>query len=200
MKYLSIPVRLAAISLLLSVATVAQETVLRCDAAQTKANIVLEGNLHTVHGTFSFKRGEMHFNPATGAMSGEIVFDATSGHTDNDSRDKKMNKDVLESQRYPELTFRPTREDGKVAAQGASTVQLHGMFGIHGSEHEIVVPAEVKFDGDRWSAVVHFPVPYAKWGMKNPSFLFFKVEDSVTVELSAGGSRAPGGATPAAVK
>ena len=195
-----ISVRLLAFVPLFCLGAFAQESVLHCDAAQTKASIVLEGNLHTVHGAFAFKRGELHFDPATGAMSGEIIFDATSGHTDNDSRDKKMNKDVLESQRYPEFTFRPSHEDGKVAAQGASTVQLHGMFGIHGSEHEITVPAEVKFDGDRWSAAVHFPIPYAKWGMKNPSYLFFKVEDTVNVELSAGGSRSPGGATPAAVK
>ncbi len=181
----------AAIAILFCLSAAAQESVLHCDAAQTKASIVLQGNLHTVHGTFAFKRGELHFDPATNAIGGEIVFDAASGKTANDSRDKKMNKDVLESDRYPEITFRPSHVDGKVFAQGVSTVQVKGMFGIHGSEHEITVPAEVKFDGDRWSASAHFPVPYAKWGMKNPSFLFFKVEDSVTVELSAGGSRSP---------
>ena len=169
----------------------AQESVLHCDAAQTKASITLQGNVHTVHGTWVFKRGELRFDPATNAIGGELVFDAASGKTDNDSRDKKMNKDVLESQRYPEITFKPSHLDGKVAAQGASTVQVKGMFGIHGSEHEITVPAEVKFEGDRWSASVRFPVPYAQWGMKNPSFLFFKVEDSVTVEFAAGGSRSP---------
>jgi len=181
----------AAIVILFCLSAAAQESVLHCDAAQTKASIALQGNLHTVHGTFVFKRGELHFDPTSNAISGEIVFDATSGHTDNDSRDKKMNKDVLESQRYPEMTFKPSHVDGKVAAQGTSTVQVKGMFGIHGSEHEITVPADVKFEGDRWSASVHFPVPYAQWGMKNPSFLFFKVEDSVEVELKAGGSQSP---------
>jgi len=179
----------AALAILFSVSATAQESVLHCDAAQTKAGIVLQGNMHTVHGTFALKRGELHFDPSTNAISGEIIFDATSGHTDNDSRDKKMNKDVLESQRYPEITFKPTHVDGKVAAQGASKVQVQGMFVIHGSEHAITVPAEVKFEGDRWSASVRFPVPYAQWGMKNPSFLFFKVEDSVEVEFSAGGGR-----------
>jgi len=169
----------------------AQESVLHCDAGQTKANIVLEGNMHTVHGTFAFKRGELHFDPTSNAISGEIVFDATSGHTDNDSRDKKMNKDVLESQRYPEITFKPSHVDGKVATQGTSAVQVKGMFGIHGSEHEITVPADVKFEGEHWNASVRFPVPYAQWGMKNPSFLFFKVDDSVEVEFTAGGGRSP---------
>jgi polyisoprenoid-binding protein YceI len=108
-------------------------------------------------------RGELHFDPTSNAISGEIVFDATSGNTDNDSRNKKMNKDVLESQRYPEITFKPSHVDGKVAAQESSTVQVKGMFGVHGSEHEITVPADVKFEGDHWSASVHIPVPYAQW-------------------------------------
>ncbi len=189
MKLLTSLANSAAIAILFCLSATAQENVLHCDAAQTKAGIVLEGNVHTVHGTWVFKRGELRFDPTTNAISGELVFDAASGKTGNDTRDKKMNKDVLESQRYPEITFRPSHIDGKVAAQGVSTVQVKGMFCIHGSEHEVTVPAEVKFEGDRWSASVHFPVPYAKWGMKNPSFLFFKVEDSVTVEFTAGGSR-----------
>jgi len=31
-------------------------------------------------------------------------------------------------------------------------------------------------------------VPYAKWGMKNPSTLFLKVSESVDIDLSAAGS------------
>jgi polyisoprenoid-binding protein YceI len=191
MKAIPGPAFSVAIVILSCLSAAAEESVLHCDAAQTKASIALQGNLHTVHGTFVFKRGELHFDPTSNAISGDIVFDATSGNTDNDSRNKKMNKDVLESQRYPEITFKPSHVDGKVAAQGSSTVQVKGMFGIHGSEHEITVPADVKFEGNHWNASVHFPVPYAQWGMKNPSFLFFKVEDSVEVEFKAGGSQSP---------
>jgi polyisoprenoid-binding protein YceI len=97
----------------------------------------------------------------------------------------------LESARYPEIAFRPNRVDGKVAATDTSTVQVHGMFGIHGSEHDITVPVEVKLDADHWSASAHFPVPYAKWGMKNPSVLFLRVGDSVDIDLQAAGSLTP---------
>jgi len=31
-------------------------------------------------------------------------------------------------------------------------------------------------------------VPYAKWGMKNPSILFLRVGDSVDIQLHAAGS------------
>lgn len=166
----------------------AQELVLRCDPAQTAANFTLGDVLHTVKGAFNLERGELHFNPTSGTLTGEIVFDATSGHSGNQSRDHKMHKDVLESARYPEISFRPDRVGGKVAPAGASTVQVHGMFAIHGADHEITVTVEVKLETDHWSATAHFPVPYAKWGMKNPSVLFLRVGDSVDIDLHAAGS------------
>ena len=166
----------------------AQQIVLQCDATQTAADFTLGDVLHTVKGSFKLKRGEFHFDPVPGKVSGEIVFDATSGHSGNQSRDRKMHKEVLESARYPEIGFRPDRVDGKVSPGGMSTVQVHGVFAIHGAEHEITVPVEVKLDADHWSASAHFAVPYAKWGMKNPSILFLRVGDSVDIQLHAAGS------------
>ena len=87
----------------------------------------------SVHGTFNVKRCEINFDPASAAISGEVVFDASAGQTGNGSRDRKMHKDVLESERYPDITFRPDRVDGKVVAATTSTVQVHGMYGIHGA-------------------------------------------------------------------
>lgn len=157
----------------------AQEVVLQCDPAQAAADFTLGDSLHTVKGSFSMKSGEIHFDPASEKVSGEIVFDATSGQSGNKGRDRKMHKDVLESERYPEIGFRPDRVEGNVAASGTSTVQVHGMFRIHGAEHEITAPADVTPQGDHWNVSSHFSVPYAKWGMKNPSLLFLRVGNSV---------------------
>ena len=41
---------------------------------------------------------------------------------------------------------------------------------------------------DHWTATVHFTIPYAKWGMKNPSTLFLRVNDSVEIDLVAAGN------------
>ena len=62
------------------------------------------------------------------------------------------------------------------------------MFSIHGVDREITVPAEVEMSADHWTATVHFTVPYEKWGMKNPSNLFLRVNDSVEIDLTAAGS------------
>jgi polyisoprenoid-binding protein YceI len=103
-------------------------------------------------------------------------------------RDRKMHKEVLESERYPEIAFRPDRIEGAVASVGNSSVKVHGMFNIHGVDHEITVPAQVELNGDHWTATIHFTVPYQKWGMKNPSTLFLKVSDTVEIDLVATGT------------
>src|ERR1700740_2150157 len=90
----------------------ASEIVLGLDPAQSKVHWTLGTTVHTVHGTFAFKSGTLHVDPATGTAGGEIAVNATSADSGNDSRDKKMHKDVLESGKYPDVIFRPDRVEG----------------------------------------------------------------------------------------
>jgi len=163
----------------------AQEATLIFVPAQTTVNFTVGDVLHTVHGSFSLKAGQVHFVPATNTISGEIVVVAASGNSGSTSRDRKMHKEILESARYSEVTFRPDRVEGKVLALGTSLVQVHGMFGIHGAEHAITVPVQVELASDHWSLTVHFAVPYVKWGMKDPSTFILRVEKSVAIDLHA---------------
>jgi polyisoprenoid-binding protein YceI len=168
----------------------AQNTAFQLDPAQTSVKFALGDVLHTVRGTFQLKHGALQFEPASGKISGEIVVDAKSGESGSSMRDRKMHKEVLESERYPEIAFRPDKVEGVVANQRKSSVKVHGMFNIHGVDREITVPAEVEISADHWTATVHFTVPYAKWGMKNPSTLFLRVNDSVEIDLVATGNLA----------
>lgn len=170
-----------------AVSAAAQHTAFQIDPAQTSIKFTVSDVLHTVRGTFQLKHGSLEFDPASGKISGEIVVDAKSGESGSGMRDRKMHKEVLESDRYPEIAFHPDRIDGSVASQGKSSVRVHGMFTIHGVVREIEVPAEVETSADHWTATVHFTIPYAKWGMKNPSTLFLKVNDSVEIDLMAAG-------------
>ncbi len=169
------------------ISAAAQERAFQLDPAQTEVKFTLGDVLHTVHGTFKLKRGALQMDP-TGKIAGEIVVDAASGESGSGMRDRKMHKEVLESARYPEIAFRPDRIDGPVASAGKSTVMVHGVFSIHGADREITVPAQVEMSGDHWTASVHFNVPYSKWGMKNPSTLFLKVNDSVEIDLAVSGN------------
>lgn len=170
------------------VSAAAQDTSIQLDPEQTSVKFTLGDVLHTVHGTFHLKHGALQFEPASGNISGEIVVDAKSGESGSGMRDRKMQKEVLESERYPEIAFHPDKIEGAVATQGKSSVKVHGRFNIHGADREITVPAEVEMSPDHWTATVHFTVPYAKWGMKNPSTLFLRVNDSVEIDLVAAGN------------
>src|SRR3984957_9134491 len=156
---------LALLSLAAPAAT-AQHTTLQLDPTQTSVQYTLGDVLHTVHGTFQLDHGSLQFELSSGKISGEIVVDAKSGNSGSGMRDRKMHKEVLESERYPEIIFRPDHIDGSVSLQGNSSIQVHGLFFIHGSQHELIVPAEVGVSSNRWTATLHFAVPYAKWGMK----------------------------------
>jgi polyisoprenoid-binding protein YceI len=166
----------------------AGEVTLHLDVAQSKLHWTLDSTLHTVHGTFNLKRGAVKFDPVTGSASGEFVAYATSGESGNDSRDKKMHDEILESARYPEVIFRPTKIEGKVAVPGTSEVQLQGKFLLHGSEHDLSVPVHAELTGDHWKGTAKFSVPYIQWGMKSPNTFLLKAAPVVEIELELSGT------------
>lgn len=163
------------------------QIVLNFAPAQTTVEFTLDATFHTVHGTFNLKRGQVHYDPATGAVTGEIVADASSGHSGNDGRDNRMHREIIESAKYPEITFRPDRVEGQLAPHGTSTLQVHGIFKVHGTDHQISFPVQVEMAPDHWTAAAHFDIPYVKWGIKNPSNFFLHVSQSVTIDIHAAG-------------
>lgn len=163
------------------------EVTLNLDPVQSKLHWTLGSTLHTVHGTFALKGGLLRFDPANGNASGEIVAYATSGESGNDSRDKKMHREILESARYPDIIFRPDKIDGKAVGQGTCNVQVHGTFLLHGSEHELTVPIQAELGGDHWKGLAKFSVPYIQWGLKSPNTFLLKADPAVEIELEMSG-------------
>lgn len=158
------------------------------DPVQSSLHWTLDSSLHTLHGTFALKSGSLQVDAATGKASGEIVVDAASGKSGNDGRDKKMNNEVLESGKFHEIIFRLDGITGKLETQGDSTVQIQGTLVLHGSDHELIVPAQANLSGDHWTGSAKFSVPFIEWGLKNPSTWLLKVDHSVNVELELKGA------------
>jgi polyisoprenoid-binding protein YceI len=171
-----------------SIAAATQDLAFELDPQHTTVGFTLGDVLHTVQGTFHLKRGSLRLDPASKKLTGEIVVDAKSGESGSGMRDRKMHREVLESDRFPEITFRPDHVEGTVALQGKSSVKVHGVFSIHGSDHELTAPADLDVSSDRWTATIHFAVPYASWGMKNPSTFFLRVNGTVDIDLTAAGT------------
>ena len=172
----------------------AQPITVNLDPAQTKIEWTLGDVLHTVHGSFKMRSGSVTFDPKSGDASGEIIVDATSGESGNHARDKKMHKEILESQRYPEIIFSPKHVMGKLADQGTSNIQVQGVFHVHGADHDLTLSLPVEKSGDAVKASTRFIVPYQDWGMKNPSTFLLKVENKVSISISSAGHITPAGA------
>jgi polyisoprenoid-binding protein YceI len=189
---------MVALAVLGSIAAAGQQVQITLDPAQTKVEWTLGDVLHTVRGTFKLKSGSIVFDFKTGNASGQIVVDAGSGESGNRTRDGKMQKEILESARYPEIVFLPKHVSGNLPAQGGSTLQVRGVFRIHGGDHDLTLWLPVQADGSRATASTTFDVPYEAWGMKNPSTFLLKVENKVGISISTAGTVETGATAAAA--
>jgi len=156
------------------------------DPATTHINFTLAATLHTVHGTFKLKSGQIQWDAATGHASGSIAIDATSGNTDNASRDKNMHNQVLESGKFPEIIFTPAQIKGALNRKGSSQLEVAGVIQIHGQDHDQTLNLAVERGaGGTLQTTTQFPIPYVKWGIKDPSTFLLHVADTVNVEIQA---------------
>lgn len=174
-------------STVLAPAPRAQESIVQIDPARTRIEFSLSGNLHTVHGKFALKSSSLRFDPSTGKINGVIVVDATSGDSGNTGRDARMHREILESAKFPEIVFTPAQMTGALAAEGPSTVEVSGKFRLHGQEHDVTLPVDVKSEGKTLQISTRIDIPYVQWGLKNPSNFFLRVSDTVVIEIQATG-------------
>jgi polyisoprenoid-binding protein YceI len=142
---------------------------LHFDPASTEIHYTAGGALHHVHGAFALKGGQLAFDPATGVAQGQILVDAASGHSNDKKFDAKMQNEVLESQKYPELFFHPEKSVGTLKRDDEQHVTLIGSFNMHGADHPLKVETFITVHGDQATAKTEFDVPYVDWGMKDES-------------------------------
>ena len=173
------------LALQLGIPAFAQQSALEVDPARSAGHFTLKTSLHTVRGTFQLKSGKVSFDPQTKKVSGLLVADATSGESGNSGRDSKMHKEILESQKYSEITFAPLAVEGDVQPQGDSQVRVRGTFRIHGQDHEIVIPVVLHTAGAELTLDTDFSVPYLSWGLKNPSTFILRASDTVQLSIHA---------------
>ena len=195
---------LAAIFLLMAtVASIcpasAEQWRLTLNPAASEAHFGLETTLHRVEGTLYLQTGEILFDLDSGAASGEVTLDATRTETGNQARDKKMHRAVLESALYPTITFHPLSISGRLGPDKRGALTLEGRVTIHGETHPLRLEADVMIDGGQATGEAVFEIPYAEWGMRNPSLLMIRVAKEVQVELRAVGRLDPASATAASV-
>jgi polyisoprenoid-binding protein YceI len=176
-----------ALAAVLAPAAFAQHQTFVVDTDASEVKITLQTTHEVVNGAFHIQSGSIEFDRSTPKMLGSVVILAGSGKTGNDSRDKKMNKDILKPEQYATISFEPKTYTGAIASSGESTIQATGIFTLLGTPHEITIPILVHLEGTAATAKAHFVVPYIQWGLKDPSFMFWKADKDVAIDLFLAG-------------
>ena len=174
---------------LLSLGTLAsaQKQIMTVDPDSSNVTFALTGTGHEVHGTFHVSKGTIEFDRSSPTMSGSVVVSAASGDSSDKSRDKKMHSDVLDVSHYADVTFEPKSYQGTIAPTSDSSIQVSGVFTLHGTPHDITVPMQVHIESANVTAKGSFIVPYVQWGLKDPSVMILKVAKEVHIDLDLRG-------------
>jgi polyisoprenoid-binding protein YceI len=180
-----------ALWLILAPAAFAQHQTFTVNADASHVAFSLGGNAHHVEGTFHVQSGSIDFDRGAQTISGSVVVAAGSGNSGDQGRDKNMNTQVLDAEHFTEISFVPRSYQGTIAATGDSTIQVTGVFTLHGAPHDLTVPMQIHIEGATLTAKTHFTVPYVKWGLKDPSIFILKVAKEVDIDLTLAGSLFP---------
>lgn len=175
------------VAFLVSPAALAQQQTFVANSQASEIKITLNTTHELVNGTFHIQSGSIEFDRSSPEMTGSVVVLAGSGKTGNGSRDKKMDKDILKVEQYATVSFSPKSYAGTIAPSGDSTIRITGIFTLLGKPHEITVPTLIHIEGTTAVAKAHFVIPYVQWGLRNPSFLIWKADNDVGIDLSLTG-------------
>jgi polyisoprenoid-binding protein YceI len=182
------PFAVFALAVTLAPAALAQHQTFVVNPDASEVRMTLNTTHEIVNGTFHVESGSIEFDRSTPKMSGSVVVLAGSGKTGNDSRDRKMYKDILEVEQYATVSFSPKTYAGAIAPSDESTIQVIGIFTLLGTPHGITIPMRVNLDRSGATVRAHFVVPYVQWGLKNPSFMIWKADNDVAIDLNLVGT------------
>jgi polyisoprenoid-binding protein YceI len=124
----------------------------------------------------------------------DITADLTSLESDDDRRDGQLERQALETGRFPEATFAVTSpiDLGTVPADGASVqVDATGDLTIHGVTNSVTIPITATRSGDTVTVAGSIDILFADYGMEKPqSFIVLSVDDHGIMEFQLHFTRA----------
>jgi polyisoprenoid-binding protein YceI len=174
----------------------AQTRLFSVDPAKSTVSFLLKGNVHNTEGASSKLSGEtkLSVSPDGGLASaeGSVTLAAAALDTKNDLRDKRMKNEFLDVQKYPDISFRFIA--GADALKGLAPftawtrekpiqLELEGDLALHGQTKKVRLQMKAYLNSS-WLVADGFMMVLLKdFAIKNPSLLFMRVEDSVSIAV-----------------
>ena len=161
------------------------------DPARTEVSFSLGALFHTVQGRGVPRAATLDFAPEEGLLTGSVILAAAGLTTENESRDKKMQEEVLKSPIHPDIVLELKRAEGPFDPETGGDLQVEASLHLLGKSHPVSFPLEVTILMDEeggFRAKGAFMVPYVAWGLKDPSKVFLRVDKEVQVSFSTAGT------------
>ena len=117
----------------------------------------------------------------------EVTANLTALQSDDDRRDGQLRRQALETEAFPQATFRLTSpiELGAEPVDGETiSATATGELTLHGVTNAVEIPIEARLSGDVVTVVGSIDILFADYGIAQPtSFLVLSIEDHGTMEL-----------------
>ena len=139
----------SALAAVLAPVALAQHQAFAVDPDASEVRIKLDTTHEVVSGAFHVQSGSSTFDRAASRISGMVIVAAGSGKTGNDSRDKKMNKDILKVDQFATVSFAPKVYTGTIGGSGDSTIQITEVFTLLGTPHDLTIPVQIHLEGSK---------------------------------------------------
>jgi len=141
-----------------------------------KSRVAFDGDstLHSFTGTTSAVTGwiDCRFTELSVHTSASVAIDARTLDTDNAKRDREMHKDVLETKRYPTITFTADKASQVkfYPSENRGEFLLHGVLDLHGKAKRIQFPVKAILEGETLTATGSVALPdITEYGIDPPS-------------------------------
>lgn len=117
----------------------------------------------------------------------EVTADLTRLQSDDDRRDGRLRDQAIETNTFPQATFRLTTpiDLGKAPVDGATiTATATGELTLHGVTRTVTVPIEARLAGDVVTVTGSITIQFSDYSIQRPtSFLVLSIEDHGVMEL-----------------
>jgi polyisoprenoid-binding protein YceI len=162
------------------------------DAAGSKLGFTVTRPGEVVEGMATQFSGTVRLDPEHPDREGSVTLevDAATMVTGNRIRDRTMRNSHLETETYPAIRFASTSAKTKTKPEPLRRgeerpIEVEGRLSLHGVDRTVRIPLTLGYDGALLTADGNVQFTLTEFSIPIPQFLWFVLDDKVTVHFHA---------------